>query len=385
MGGASVLQPRLPGLAGLGQLALALALLLLGAQPLHAQRSGAVELSVRQPPQAFAVAGQRWLFFEVVIEAPADGTRSPSQTLQKFEVVADAGAPVVWQDDALAARLAPLKKRPPSEASGPVRPPAVLYAELAFPPEAKIPAELNGVLTTDGGEGRVKVRVTPGQPISLGPPLSGGPWTAVYGAAMPRGHRRVWFDFSSSLHIPARHAIDFVRLDDQGGLTKGDAALVKHWLGYGAEVLAVADATVVGVRSHLDEEPTVEKPRRALYEASGNYISLDLGGGRFAHYEHLRPESARVRVGDKVKRGQVIGELGNTGDSTGPHLHFHVSNAATPLAGEGLPFAFERFEWIGQFESLDRFGQQPWSPRPAAQAAARKDELPRENAVLRFP
>ncbi|MDX1983227.1 MAG: M23 family metallopeptidase [Bryobacteraceae bacterium] len=73
----------------------------------------------------------------------------------------------------------------------------------------------------------------------------------------------------------------------------------------------------------------------------GNYIVLDLGGGRFAFYAHLQPGSLRVKPGDKVKRGQVLGLACNSGNSTEPHLHFHVSNGPDPLASEGLPFVFE--------------------------------------------
>ena len=69
------------------------------------------------------------------------------------------------------------------------------------------------------------------------------------------------------------------------------------------------------------------------------YVVLDLGGGRFAFYAHLQPGSLRVKAGDRVKAGQVLGLVGNSGNSTEPHLHFHISNGISPLGSEGLPYA----------------------------------------------
>jgi len=65
-------------------------------------------------------------------------------------------------------------------------------------------------------------------------------------------------------------------------------------------------------------------------------VILDIGGGNFAFYAHLQPGSLRVKLGDKVRAGQVIGLVGNTGNSTEPHLHFHISNATSPLGSGGF-------------------------------------------------
>src|SRR3546814_3208759 len=85
-------------------------------------------------------------------------------------------------------------------------------------------------------------------------------------------------------------------------------------------------------------------PENALGDATGNYVALDLGDGRHAFYEHLKPGSIRVVPGQRVRRGEVIAELGFTGDSTGPHLHFHVADAPSPLGAEGLPFEIDRLD-----------------------------------------
>ena len=89
----------------------------------------------------------------------------------------------------------------------------------------------------------------------------------------------------------------------------------------------------------------------------GNHIILDLGQGRYAFYAHLQPGSLRVKEGDHVKRGRVLALVGNSGNSTEPHLHFHVSDGNSPLASEGVPYVLESFAVRGkdkQYEKRER-------------------------------
>jgi len=57
----------------------------------------------------------------------------------------------------------------------------------------------------------------------------------------------------------------------------------------------------------------------------------------------LQPGSLRVKTGDRVRRGQVLPRIGNSGDARGPHLHFQVSTSASPLAGEGGPYVIDQY------------------------------------------
>ena len=70
----------------------------------------------------------------------------------------------------------------------------------------------------------------------------------------------------------------------------------------------------------------------------GNHVILDLGHGFYAAYAHMIPGSIRVKEGQRVKVGQVLGNLGNSGNSAEPHLHFQIMNAPNFVAAEGLPF-----------------------------------------------
>jgi murein DD-endopeptidase MepM/ murein hydrolase activator NlpD len=78
---------------------------------------------------------------------------------------------------------------------------------------------------------------------------------------------------------------------------------------------------------------------------------IKIGRGRYAFYAHMQPRSLRVRMGQRVKRGQVLGRLGNTGNSDAPHLHFQIMNGPGPLSFDGLPFELRSFVSRGTITS----------------------------------
>jgi murein DD-endopeptidase len=220
----------------------------------------------------------------------------------------------------------------------------------------------------------------------LSPPLRGGPWAAIHEPSWTRGHRRMVYAVAGRARIPGRYAIDWVKLDARGRITAGDPDRVADQYGYGDEVLAVADGVVVAVRDDMSESTSIAAhPRHALADATGNYVALEIGANRYAFYEHLKPGSLRVRAGQRVRRGEVIASLGFTGDSTGPHLHFHLADNDSPLDAEGMPFVFAGFTLLGTYPSLDEFGKQPWQPLPAPEQAHREHQRPAPNSVLQFP
>jgi murein DD-endopeptidase MepM/ murein hydrolase activator NlpD len=89
------------------------------------------------------------------------------------------------------------------------------------------------------------------------------------------------------------------------------------------------------------EPPAGGFPERKIL---GNHVILALGHGRFAAYGHPQTGSVRVRVGQWVRRGQVLARVGNTRPSGGPHLHFQVTDGQDPVASERLPFVFRRLQ-----------------------------------------
>jgi Peptidase family M23 len=167
-------------------------------------------------------------------------------------------------------------------------------------------------------------------------PVGEGRWLAANGPSNGAGadqHRRTLNVVDGAARIPQRFAVDWVRVGDDGRLLRGDPGQNAGWCSYGAPVLAVADGKVVGARDGIpDNSPGSAAVEITLATLMGNSVSLDLGGGRFAHYAHLQPGTLAVRVGDRVRRGQVLGRVGNSGSSDAPHLHFQLTDGPDPLA-----------------------------------------------------
>ena len=153
-------------------------------------------------------------------------------------------------------------------------------------------------------------------------------------------------------------------------------------------MLAVAESRVVSMLNTVPENvPLNEPPASSFSERAilGNHVILNLGDGRFAAYGHLQTGSVRVRVGQRVRRGQILARVGH-GPSGGPHLHFQVSDGPQPLASDGLPFVFRQFSLTGEVSNIGQFltGAANADIRPVQRAARRRDELPLHASVVRF-
>ena len=224
-------------------------------------------------------------------------------------------------------------------------------------------------------------------PRAFGPPLRGAGWVALHALSNDSLHRRTLLAIDGKARIAQRFAIDFTRVDSNGQVFHGDPANNADWVPYGADVLAIANGKVMDVQDGIPENiPTSEK--RAvpitLKTVGGNYVILDVGKGEFVFYAHLQPGSIAVRSGERVKRGQVLAKLGNSGQADAPHLHIHVMDAPSPLAAEGLPLVFERFAIEGHLPSLSVLTNgQGW--KPTAEPRSAQQEMPLENEVVAFP
>ncbi len=281
----------------------------------------------------------------------------------------------------------PNRVYPRQMASGPR---GVLFFWLTVDPPAAIPSTLKHRLTfeadplvkllpdssSDTGGDMVlddfRVAVSNDKPVVIGAPLRGGNWRCGNGPAYNTNHQFLTIR-AGQVRIAQRFGIDFSKVDAEGNVLPSpfpDDITNKMFYGYGAEVLAVADGVVGFVKDGIPENvPQASgeiKPAAPITRetVSGNWLSIDLGKNRYAFYAHLQPGSIRVKAGARVRKGQVIGLLGNSGNAVGPHLHFHIGNANSLNGSEGVPFVFDSFRVIGQ--------------------TPRMRELPLNNDVVRF-
>ncbi len=244
-----------------------------------------------------------------------------------------------------------------------------------------------GVRTVEVNGGMVPTSEAPA--VAIDPPLGGGPWVAIYNPLLVGGHRTTIYTLDGRARIPGRFAIDWIRAPEIGQGATGQLAGCHDRQRLWRER---PGGRRRARRRRADDMPDlpagVLTPSTPvpLERASGNHVVLDLGEGRFAFYEHLRQGSIVVRVGERVRRGQTIAQLGSSGStSIGPHLHFHVADADAALAAEGLPFVIRRFEHLGAYQSLDALrDRESWAPAAPGRAGVRRLEHPASVAVVRF-
>lgn len=217
-------------------------------------------------------------------------------------------------------------------------------------------------------------------------PVGSGRWVTVRAPSNESAHRRSLVVLGGEAHIPERFAIDWVRLGDDGRFFRGDSRENANWYGYAEPVFAVAAGRVALVRDGLPErapfgpEPAIPYTPETV---TGNTVVVDIGAGRFAVYAHLMPGSVSVEEGDGVREGQSIGQIGNSGHSLAPHLHFHIEDRPDPLRGEGLPFELAAYRLIGRLDSVpEALRGAPWAPSPDRPARAVAREMPLENMVV---
>jgi hypothetical protein len=160
----------------------------------------------------------------------------------------------------------------------------------------------------------------------------GGDWFVFWGGR----------EFEQNYHAAdkgQRFAYDFLVQRD-GKSYSGDPSRPENYYCWGRPVRAPADGTVAAVVDGLPDQ-AIRMTDRA--NPAGNHVVLDLGNSEFAFLAHMRQGSIRVKQGDKVTGGQQIGECGNSGNTSEPHLHFHLQNTPTLGEGEGLPAFFRNY------------------------------------------
>lgn len=318
---------------------------------------------VAAPHPVLGADGRTHLAYELVIANPGH----VFLTLEKVEAVdpADPRGASLWSLEGDALQAMTLQW---TTVDGAIPPGgmAVVLADIAFAPGVAIPAtvavRVAGKRRAIGPDGQPAAfpedapvpaavdftagAIAPGpQATMIDPPLRGAGWASINGCCdAPTPHRAGAEVIDGALNFPERFAIDWMQIGPDGKLFSGDGSKLEDYAFYGAPVYAVADGVVVNAFDELDPQVPFARDTKLRPEAyTGNQIVLDLGRGVFALYAHLLKGSLQVAEGDRVKAGQQIAQLGNTGNSDGPHLHFQLMDGPSPLNAQGLPFAIRSF------------------------------------------
>jgi murein DD-endopeptidase MepM/ murein hydrolase activator NlpD len=152
---------------------------------------------------------------------------------------------------------------------------------------------------------------------------------------------------------PVRYGYDFMITNKAGDLYRGDRFVKENWFSYGAPVYATAAGTVVDAANNIPENSYINGEVVSPSNlddidptGSGDHVTLDHGNGEFSMFNHMKPGSVRVKIGDHVPAGQQIGEIGFSGDTFLPHLHYMLVDNADFTRAQGLPSYFNNFERI---------------------------------------
>jgi hypothetical protein len=353
-------------------------------------------LSVHDAPIPFTGSDERT---HLVYELWITNFSSAEATVEQAEVLGGGAALATLDAAAIATRLQPAGRRDASatlDAGGT----ALLFIHLTLPAGTPVPVELTHRLRADvaaAPPGQRQMTFAGGQvtvdrrpPVVIGPPLRGDRFIAADSCCDATRHTRAALPVDGRVRIAQRFAVDWEQMDDASRIYVGPREQLSSYTIYGREALAVADAQVASIVDGLPEQTPGKFPEAiAIAQADGNAVILDLGQGRFALYAHLQPGSLRVRAGDRVTRGQVLGLVGNTGNSVAPHLHFHVMDGPSSLASNGLPYEIDAFEVTGHspgtaaFDVAEEKGT-PLAITPAAPPERATKALPLDQSVIRF-
>jgi hypothetical protein len=253
----------------------------------------------------------------------------------------------------------------------PVIPPsasAMVLVDIPLPRNRSIPSKLNHrisyELPADFPPNAVidsrtvhgpRLPVPKRQPLTIAPPLRGTGWWAGGGCCDPnQRHRGLLLANNGRLVTTEMFDIDWLRIVDNRMFT-GDGTQLGDYPGYGEKIHAVAGGRVIKViDDKLDAPLAGPNPNLATADDfGGNQVVVKIAPRRYAFYAHFQPDSVRVDRGQRVRTGQVLGLLGNSGNSAAPHLHFGIHNGPAPATSASLPFRIDRYRFVGSADAPD--------------------------------
>jgi hypothetical protein len=250
------------------------------------------------------------------------------------------------------------------------------------------------VLDDKGGAHDVEpapLPVSDESPIVVAPPLR-GEWIAGDSAnnGPDAAHRRAVIILGGHPWLAQRYAIDWVQARTIDGVRttwKGLESDNDSYFCYDQPIYSVAAGKVVDMADSLPEN--VPHSGTFAYpidfgNAAGNHVVVEIAPGRYVLYAHMRPGTLRVKVGQEVGTEEVIGHVGNTGSSNEPHLHMHIDNQPSFLAGDGVPYEFTSFDASGPVEIIVAPNSQTTTFGSIGPQKPFTNDYPAANALVTF-
>ena len=378
-----------------------LALVALGAHA-SAGRAGGTEnmtpllLDVQDPPVPFRGSDGR---VHLVYELWMTNFSSADVSVEKVEVLGGDGVLQSLDAATIATRLQAAGQR---ESAGTLAGSAqgLLFVHVALAVGAPIPPHLSHRVTVHASAappGRQEIVESGGEVtvdrqtvVSIGPPLHGQGYVSADSCCDATRHTRAALPVNGRVWLAQRFAVDWEELDAQGRIYAGPRERLESYTIFGKPVVAVADAVVVSVTDGLPEQTPGRYPTDIpLDEADGNSVILDLGEQHYAMFAHMQPGTIRVRVGQRVAAGQMIGLVGNSGNSVAPHLHFQVNDKPSSLASNGLPYEIKEFQVTGKSPGTKAFDEAeekgtPLAVTPISPAQQVKSAMPLDQLIISF-
>jgi Peptidase family M23 len=343
----------------------------------------AVTASVLATPEAvLADDGRQHLAYELTLS-----NRAPTEvTVRSIKVLAGKKVVGGLAGKGVAAMMSPFAAPRLGNKLAPGQGGYVLM-DVSFPGKAKLPKRLVHRITISEKKpspanattylaAPTSVVRTPA--VVVAPPLRGAGWVVANGCCDAfTAHRGTVLPVNGGNHVAERFAIDFVQVGANGRIFDGPGDMLSSYRYFGAPIYSATKGKVVGVVDGIPETPAgAFPPNPTAQTAGGNHVVVAMGRGRYAFYAHLQPGSVTVKVGQRVQTGQVLGMLGNSGNTDAPHLHFHVMDSPSPLASNGVPYRFTDFTVNGTVTNVG-----PFSEEGAVAAIAPKPRGPRSKML----
>ena len=270
----------------------------------------------------------------------------------------------------------------------------IYYAWVDLPKAGPAPREITHRITFQPADGGSELTIET-EPVAVksglvltASPFRGTNWVAVAGPSNDSRHRRGVLPLDGVPRVPQRFAIDWLQVDSLGNTFKGDAAVNESYYAFGKEIHAVLAGTVTLAMDGVADNTPGRWPGGGitLETVAGNHVLVDVGQNRWVMYAHLKRGSVRVKPGDRIAAGHVLGLLGNSGNTPEPHLHLQMMDRNSPLGGQGLPFAMREFTLLGKATIAFGGAKVPGAPGAdwLANPEVRRSETPLENMIVKF-